>query len=444
MPTPTIKPTKKQHEAWQALNKYDVVFLGGGAGGGKSWLICETRLVNCYFYPGYKSFIAREELKRLMQSTFITWNKVCQYHKIPKSDWRLHSDYNYIEFFNGSRIDLLDVSYKPSDPLYERFGSLEYSDGAIEEAGETHYLAYEVLSTRIARHMSDVIKPTLLITGNPKKNWTYTTFYKPWEKGELPNNFAFIQSLYNDNPHTAEIYGEQLSKISDKTIKERLMFGNWDYDDDPTQLCEYDAICDMFTNTHIPDDRYQNRYISSDLAMQGRDRFITGTWRGMTCRIAIDKEKTNGKEIEQDLTRIKKVEKVPNSHIVADSDGLGAYLESYMNNIKEFHGGSSARDKKNFQNLKSECGYKLAELINERNILVICSKDQEESIKAEISTCLKADNINSDEKKKRLISKDKMKTLLGHSPDYMDMLIMRMIFEVKKTGMRSAGIVTNS
>ena len=443
MPTPTIRPTKKQHEAWQALKNYDEVFLGGGAGGGKSWLICETRLVNCYFYPGYKSFIGREELKRLMQSTFITWNKVCHYHRIPKSDWRLDSKYNIIEFFNGSRIDLLDLSYRPSDPLYERFGSMEYSDGAIEEAGEIHFMAYDVLKTRIARHMSDIVRPTLLITGNPKKNWTYTTFYKPWQKGKLPENSAFIQSLYYHNPYTKKIYGEQLSKITDKVIKERLMFGNWDYDDDPTQLCEYDAICDMFTNTHIQDDRFQQIYLSCDLAMQGRDRFVTGRWRGMVCRIPIDKEKSNGKEIEHDLRSVKETEGIPNSHIVADSDGLGAYLSSYLKNIKEFHGGSSARDRRNFANLKAECGYKLAEIINNREILVLCTKEQEEAIKAEISTCLKADNIDSDEKKKKLISKDKMKILLGHSPDYMDMLLMRMIFEVKKTGIRSSGLIKN-
>ena len=58
---PTIKPTYKQHLAWEALKNHSIVFFGGGAGGGKSWWICETRLVNCYFYPGYKSFIAREK-----------------------------------------------------------------------------------------------------------------------------------------------------------------------------------------------------------------------------------------------------------------------------------------------------------------------------------------------------------------------------------------------
>ena len=150
-----LTPTYKQHLAWEGLRNYNKVYFGGGAGSGKSWWLCETRLINCLRYPGYKSFIGREELKRLMTSTFITWCKVCKHHGIPAAMWKLNGQYNYIEFTNGSRVDLLDLKYLPSDPLFERFGSLEYSDGAIEEAGEIHFLAYDVQKSRIGRHLND-------------------------------------------------------------------------------------------------------------------------------------------------------------------------------------------------------------------------------------------------------------------------------------------------
>ena len=52
----------------------------------------------------------------------------------------------------------------------------------------------------------------------------------------------------------------------------------------------------------------------------------------------------------------------------------------------------------------------------------------EENIKVELSSCLKRDNVNLD--KKKLIKKDKMKELLGHSPDYLDMLLMGMYWEL--------------
>src|SRR5689334_5224066 len=101
---PTLQPTPKQHQAYQYLqNNYTkYMFFGGGAGGGKSWLGCEWLMTNCYFYPGSKWYIGREELKRLMNSTYLTFLKVCKHHQIPRSDWRLDGKYNFIEFQNGS------------------------------------------------------------------------------------------------------------------------------------------------------------------------------------------------------------------------------------------------------------------------------------------------------------------------------------------------------
>jgi hypothetical protein len=189
-----------------------------------------------------------------MSSTYITWCKVCKHHNIPKDLWHLNGQYNYIEFSNGSRVDLLDLKYLPSDPLFERFGSLEYSDGAIEEAGEIHFLAYDVLKSRIGRHLNEEmnIPATLAITGNPKKNWTYSTFYLPSKNGNLPDDTLYVQALYADNPHTATMYGAQLKDIKDKSTRERLMNGNWEYEDDPTALIDYERINDLFSNDFAP------------------------------------------------------------------------------------------------------------------------------------------------------------------------------------------------
>ncbi len=60
----------------------------------------------------------------------------------------------------------------------------------------------------------------------------------------------------------------------DRVTKERLYFGNWEYDNDPTALCNYDAICDLFTNEFIAPAGESTG--SADLAMKGRDRFIAG------------------------------------------------------------------------------------------------------------------------------------------------------------------------
>ena len=222
--------------------------------------------------------MAREELSRLMKSSFITFEKVCRFHKIPKEDWKLNGQYNYIEFKNGSRIDLLDLAHQPRDPLWERFGSLEYTGGWIEEAGEVSFGAFDILKTRIGRHLNREmdIPSKIFITTNPKKNWLYKLVYKPFREKTLPVEYAFIKSLYMDNTYTAEAYGKELAQIKDKATKQRLMYGNWEYDDDPNTLIEYDAIIDLFTNS-VPEGE---RYLTCDVARYGRDKTVIMLWDG--------------------------------------------------------------------------------------------------------------------------------------------------------------------
>ena len=433
-----LTPTPKQHEAYQALrNKdIDVVFLGGGAGGGKSWFICESRLINALCYPGYKSFIGREELKRLMQSTYVTFLKVAKHHNIPEGTFKLNGQYNYIDFANGSRIDLLDLKFLPTDPFYERFGSLEYTDGSIEEAGEVHFLAYDVLKSRVGRHMNREfgLHGNLAITGNPKKNWTKQEFYDKYKNNSLPPNIAFVQSLYNDNPYTKDDYGRQLSLIRDKVTKERLMFGNWDYSDDDNALMTYDAMSDLFTNAIIPSD---NKYYVADIARMGSDNSVRGAWKGfylykitLTAKQGID---ITSQEISEDLRN----EQIPRSHAIADEDGIGGGVVDTVRGIKGFIANRAPFPNRltgkpdNYKNLKTQCAYLLADFVNDRKIRIECDDPVlQQRIIEELSTIKRKDPDK--EGKLEIEPKEKQKEMLGHSPDIADMLIMRMYFELEQ------------
>lgn len=426
----TIKPTNKQHLAYEALRDENIntLFFGGGAGGGKSWHICESRLINAIIYPGYKSFIGREELKRLMQSTFITFAKVCEYHNIPKNFWRLNGQYNYIEFSNGSRIDLLDLKYLPSDPLFERFGSLEYTDGAIEEAGEVHNLAFEVLKTRIGRHKNEEFNkhPSMIISGNPKKNWTYILFYKPYRDGTLEEDKKFVQALYEDNPYTIDTYGKQLRQIKDKQLKERLMYGNWEYDDDPSCLMSYDAICDMFTNKYIEGG---DKYITADIARFGKDKTTIGYWNGYRLEKIINIRKNKITEAAEEIEKLRNDKNVQLSHILVDEDGIGGGVKDILG-CKGFINNSRALKRQNFENLKSQCSFKIAEMINKAKVYILCDENDRNRIIEECEV-IKKDNIDKDGRLS-IIKKDRIKELIGRSPDYWDMIMMRAYFELRK------------
>ena len=99
-------------------------------------------------------------------------------------------------------------------------------------------------------------------------------------------------------PQLSRIFVEVFKGDAGGAEKERLYYGSWDFNNDPTSLCDFDAITDVFTNEVRGNGM---RSISADLAMQGRDRFVVGVWNGNVCRIAVDKTKSTGVEIERDI-----------------------------------------------------------------------------------------------------------------------------------------------
>lgn len=411
---------------------------GGSARSGKSIIECTAIIMDCYAYPDIAWGLARKELTTLKRTVLITLFKQLNFYgKSPvigkiknNNEFNYNQQLNKITFFNKSDIFLIDTAFKPSDPLNTRFGGFELTRSAIDESNETELSVVIKLFERTGWRNNDTygLKRKQFECFNPAKNHVYNRYYIPFRDNKEDDHKKFIPALPRDNPHpSVQEWIDDLMKTGDQVTIERQIHGNFDYDDDPSALCDYDAICDLFTNDHV---KGGTKYISADLAMQGRDKFIAGYWEGLKCAIALDQPKSSGKSIETDLRQLKDTKGVGNSNIVADSDGLGAYLESYIKNIKTFHGGASAIKKAEYANLKSECGFKLAEIINNREIKIICNSQQEEQIKKEISICLKRDNLDSDTQKKKLITKDKMKELLGNSPDYLDMLLMKMIFHI--------------
>jgi len=434
---PIIKPLPKQHIAYQKLQdeKTKYVIFGGGAGGGKSWLGCEWILTACYFYPDSKWFIGRKELKRLLQSSYETWKKVCKWHKIPETDWKMNSQYNYIQFWNGSKVDLLDLDEQPSDPEYERFGSLEYTGGWIEEAGEIRFKAFDVLKSRIGRHknLEFGLTPKMLITCNPKKNWLKRKIWAPYKKGELGKKYVYIQSLYSDNFYTSKIYGENLAEISDKATRQRLKEGNWDYDDEEGQLIDDDAIRDIWTNPLVG----EGSYVTADIARFGKDKTVIFVWDGWNVVDIQTFEHQDTMLTAKKIDEILLERKIPRNMCAIDEVGVGAGVVDQLRGTIGFVANASPMEmpdgeiktimrggkvvnvtsKDNFRSVKDQCGFLLAEKINNRMI------ELREGISEEIEE-LKDANPDEDVKKK-LVPKDVIKENLGRSPDYLDNLLMR-------------------
>ena len=406
------------------------ILFGGGAGGGKTALGCYWQLKQRLKYPGTRGLIGRAVLKTLKETTLVSLFQVA---KMQGLDAGKHYKYNgqssQIEFFNGSIILLKDLYSYPSDPNFDELGSLEITDAFIDEANQVEDKALNIIKSRIRFQLdqNDLV-PKILYTCNPAKNWVYSEFYKPQLDGSIANNKRFIASLIDDNPFISRHYKENLLTL-DTISKERLLFGNWEYSLDPAQLIDYEKILDCFSSSFVPSG---GKYISADIARFGSDSTVIGVWDGFRVRF----HQYNGKSVVEVADIIKKFQQehqVPTSQIVVDSDGVGGGVADILRGCKNFVNNSSplenpiTRQKENFDNLKSQCYFKLAEMINDGKIYINADGTQKQKIIEELEQ-VKQKAVDNDQKK-GVIPKDKVKALIGRSPDFSDTLAMRMIFE---------------
>lgn len=189
----------------------------------------------CIRYLDFRAVIARKTLKSLKEST---WNTV---RKVVK-DWGLLEDVHYkvnnlagsMSFWNGSVIMMLEMADLPSDPNFERFGSIEISAAGVDEASEISQKAIEVLFSRIRWRVHETLKVSkMLITTNPTTNWIRSRFVQDdnGDKVDLREGEYYVPFSVFDNPDIAfrQTYEAALNKISDQATKARLLYGNWDF-----------------------------------------------------------------------------------------------------------------------------------------------------------------------------------------------------------------------
>jgi hypothetical protein len=212
--------------------------------------------------PDSYGLISRSEYSKLEDTTLLTFFQELKNLGLKRDvDFKASGRPITFNFNNGSRIFFREIKYYPSDPEFDRLGSYDLTDAFLDEAQQIHWKAKEVLKGRFSVTVGDGWKtiPKVLYTCNPAKTWVYTGFVLPSKRNLLPSNRKFIAALPSDNPYVPESFFKNL-ETADEVTKQRLLYGNFDYDDDPSALCDYDAVCDLFTNSHV---KTGQKYISS-------------------------------------------------------------------------------------------------------------------------------------------------------------------------------------
>jgi phage terminase large subunit len=411
---------------------------GGSKGSGKSYLGCSLIFGDALIYPETHYFIARKRLNDLRKFTIPSIYEVFEHWKVGPDYYKFNATDNVFTLYNESKVFLLEASFQPRDPLYMRFGSMQNTRGWIEEAGEFEEAAKNNLSASIGRWKNDVYKlpGKLLMTCNPSKNFLYREFYKKHRDKTLEPWKRFIQALPEDNKKLPDGYLEHLRRTLSVSEKERLLLGNWEYDDDPAALINYDSIVNIFTNAFIKSTG--KRYITADVARFGKDTTVIRIWDGLTVARRVELKKKNTREVAVEIRKLATDHGVPMSNTIIDEDGIGGGVVDQLPGCKGFVANSSPINPKageNYENLLAQCAFTLAEKINANLIYEPHAEPEVKDKLTEELEQLKQKNMDKDVKK-GIIPKDKVKELIGRSPDDRDTYIMRMYFELRPQGIR--------
>lgn len=376
--------------------------------------------------------MGRSKLKLLKETTLNTFFELTS--KLGLSNqFHYNSQSGVITWNNKSEILLKDLFLYPADPNFDSLGSLEITGAFIDECNQISYKAWQIVKSRIRYKLNQYnLEPKMLGTCNPSKNWVYNQFYIKQKNGTIETDKKFIQALPQDNPHLPASYLESLLSL-DENSKQRLYYGNWEYDNDPSKLIDFDKIQNVFTNEFVEGGQM---YISADVARFGSDKMVICVWSGFKVIEIVSLNKSSIVEIAQLIRELATKYQVPMSNVIIDEDGVGGGVVDMLKGCKGFVNNSRALLVENqvvqYQNLKTQCYFKLAELIQSDKIFINC---KEQTIIDEITKELemvKRDKIDSDGKL-QIISKETVKASIGRSPDYSDALMMRMYFCFEQT-----------
>jgi hypothetical protein len=259
---------------------------------------------------------------------------------------------------------------------------------------------------------------------------------------ELVKSVTFIPGSLSENVLLTEkdpaYEGNLLAQ--DKKHGSRLLNGCWYDAEGENELYRYEDLYDMFSNTFAPDG---DMYMTADIAMEGSDIFRVGIWSGLRLMAVYSWEKSDGKMIWEQIQRLAREWKVPGRNIVFDTNGVGNFLAGFFRSSFDFRSQSSPLDeppgngdagrpvKVNYQNLRVQCAFCAARLIEKHGIYVAVENSTEQDAIIEEFEAHKKTGENSSGKL-TITPKEEVKAAIRRSPDYFDMIIMRMVFELSR------------
>lgn len=279
--------------------------------------------------------------------------------------------------------------------------------------------------------------------GTPKKENPNLRRLEKQSKGN-PEWEAFHFTSW-DNPNFSRVELEKAKAEMDAdTYRQEIMA---EYVDNAGSLFRYTALVDMFSNTIT---KSNEKYLIVDIADDGSDKTVFSFWQGLELYRVESFQRLNTEAIIGQIREYAAQERIPFSQISVDAIGVGAgvassslldgivgYKSSYgairtdadPTRLPNVHYLKDAPLITEYKNLRSQCIFTLADLVNNHNIACrVLDVRIKEHIIEELALYQDASKGDG---KRFATPKEDIVALIGRSPDLSDILIMRMYFEIR-------------
>jgi uncharacterized protein YlzI (FlbEa/FlbD family) len=307
-------------------------------------------------------------------------------------------------------------------PIRDREGVLRY----FVKSGNQYIWgdSYEEVKEKAWHFLEKIIEKSGLDAENFIKSITFISGSVYDNKKLLEKDPSYIANLLNQ----------------DDDVKSQLFDGNWKHIPNNLDIYEFEAFRDMF-NSQIR--VTGEKGITADIALEGSNKFVIGYWEGKHLEDIEIVQKSKGNEVIEKINNMARKYGVSNRNITFDGDGVGGFVDGFIQGSVSFNGGNSPIEvkdnatgkmiKENYFNLKTQCFYRSGKAVS-NNEYSVSEKVKNTLYDGKITVyeqmmkerkAIKKDKIDTDGKR-RIISKQEMKVILGgESPDIMDMFMMR-------------------
>lgn len=308
--------------------------------------------------------------------------------------------------------------------------------------GEDVYAAVMDEYTRMKQDAWFALRSTLTATGGPckfignykgKSNWGHQLSLKANQEN---SNYQRFKVTAYDAVKAGILKLEEVEQARQDLpafMFKALYLAEGEIDN--ARLIDDESIADLRTNDFVEKGQM---YLTADIAFQGSDKFVIWVWEGWRVIGMHVYKKSSPDEVEKIIKGLANNYGVSQRNIVYDADGVGSFLKGYLKNAVEFHNngsvmpekeGKDKKEKMDYANLKSQCYFGYARMVNASETYFECDVDEYWNEIVEDLECVKNRSYGTDGKLE-VMRKKEIKEIIGRSPDFSDGLMMRYYFEL--------------